>query len=148
MSLEKHRLTYFVSVIAITLLISAGCGEKKSDEQNAETSTEQMQSDNSDLASVDIGLPIYPGAEQDPENPPINTPHMKNLKLLTGDSFDDVVKWYTGKLGEFQVDEQQNGNQALWNMEVDGTVQSATISTIRSPEGKVRITLVKGKLRR
>lgn len=86
MSLEKHRLTYFVSVIAITLLISAGCGEKKADEQNAETSTEQTSNSNSDLASVDIGLPIYPGAEQDPENPPINTPHMKNLKLLTGDS--------------------------------------------------------------
>lgn len=148
MSLKKHLLTYFVSALAIILLISAGCGEKKADEQNSETSTEQSSNISSDVADLDVGLPMYPGAEQDPEQPPINTPHMKNIKILTGDSFDEVVAWYTEKLGEFQIDEQEKGNQALWNKETDGTFQSATISTILSPEGKVTITLVKGNLKR
>lgn len=144
MSLKKYWLTYFVSVFAIILLISAGCGEKKVDEQNAETSTEQSSNISSDVADVDVGLPIYPGSEQDPNHTPINTPHMKNIKILASDSFDEVVACYTEKLGEFQIDEQEKGNQALWNKETDGTFQSATISTILSPEGKVTITLVKG----
>ncbi|NWF90832.1 MAG: hypothetical protein HXY50_15410 [Ignavibacteriaceae bacterium] len=60
---------------------------------------------------------------------------MKNIKLLTSDSFDEVVAWYTEKLGEFQVDNQKKGSQALWRKESDGTIQTATISTILSPAG-------------
>ena len=146
--LLKEKWFFVTFILSISFLILIGCGEKKADEQNAETSTEQSLSGSSDIADVDVGLPIYPGSEQDPENPPIDTPHMKNIKLLTNDSFDEVVAWYTEKLGEFQVDNQDKGSQALWRKESDGTVQTATISTILSPEGKVTITLVKGKLRR
>lgn len=146
MSLEKKWYLNFAAILTFSLFIIIGCGEKESDEQNAETSTEQSSSGSSDIA--DVGLPIYPGSEQDPEQPPIITPHMKNIKLLTDDSFEDVVNWYTEKLGEFQIDNQEKGSQALWRKESDGTVQTATISTILSPEGKTAITLVKGKLRR
>lgn len=148
MSLEKKWYLNFAAIFTFSLLIIIGCGEKKADEQNAEASSEQSSSGTFDVADVDVGLPIYPGSEQDPEQPPIITPHMKNIKLLTDDSFEDVVNWYTEKLGEFQIDNQEKGSQALWRKESDGTVQTATISTILSPEGKTAITLVKGKLRR
>jgi hypothetical protein len=147
MLLEKHRFAGIVSFLLI-IFFSFGCGEKKSDDQNSNGSTEKTSSGTSELASVDVGLPIYPNAEQDPENPPIKTPHMQNLKLLTDDSFEEVVKWYTEKLGKFQINTQKKGSQALWRKEAGGSVQAATISTILAPEGKTAITLVKGNLRR
>lgn len=149
MLLEKHRNISILSVLLISLFISLGCGEKKADEQNTETSTEQSSSGNSDIADIDIGMPIYPDAEQDPEQPPINTPHMKNIKILTDDSFDEVVNWYSKQIGEFDIDHQEKGSQALWNKESDdGMWQAVTISTILAPKGKTAITLVKGQTAR
>ena len=148
MLLEKKWFLSIALIITVSFFILMGCGEKKSDDQNAEVSTEQPSTVASDAAAVDVGLPIYPGAEQDPEQPPINTPHMKNIKLITDDSFDEVVSWYTEKLGEFQIDNQEKGSQALWNKKTDGTFQAATISTILAPAGKTAITLVKGNVRR
>ena len=122
------------------------CSEKKSEEKTAEDMTEQLSNENTEVGSIDIGLPMYPGAEQDPEQPPINTPHMKNIKILTSDSFDEVVAWYSKELGEFDIDHQEKGSQALWNKETDdGIFQAATITTIFAPAGKVAIILVKGK---
>jgi len=43
----------------------------------------------------DLGLPIYPGATKDPEFPPLKTPFMQNLHLLSGDPFDKIVTGYT-----------------------------------------------------
>ncbi|HAB54005.1 MAG TPA: hypothetical protein DCE80_17810 [Ignavibacteriales bacterium] len=71
---------------------------------------------------------------------------MKNIKLLTSDSFEEVVAWYSKELGEFDVDHQEKGSQALWSKETDdGIFQAATITTIFAPAGKVAIILVKGK---
>jgi hypothetical protein len=145
---EKKWLLSVTVILTFGFFIVMSCGEKKTDDQNAEVSTDQPSSGTSDVADVDVGLPIYPGSEQDPQNPPINTPHMKNLKLLTSDSFDEVVAWYSQKLGEFDIDNQDKGSQALWNKKTDDLFQAVTISTINADAGKVVITLVKGKVGR
>ena len=146
MLLEKKWIGSFAAILMMSLFIISGCGEKTSEEKTAEDLTEQSSNENTAVGDIDIGLPMYPGAEQDPEQPPINTPHMKNIKLLTDDSFDEVVAWYSKELGEFDIDHQEKGSQALWNKESDdGLLQAVTISTIFAPAGKVAITMVKGK---
>ena len=147
--LENKCMGSIAAMLVMSLFILSGCGEKKSDEKTAEDLTEQSSNETATVGDIDIGLPIYPGAEQDPEQPPINTPHMKNIKILTGDSFDEVVAWYSKELGEFDIDHQEKGSQAMWNKESDdGMWQAVTISTILAPPGKVAITMVKGKTKR
>ncbi len=149
MLLEKKWFGRIAAILMMSLFIISGCGDKTSEEKTAENLAEQSSNENTAVADIDIGLPMYPSAEQDPEQPPINTPHMKNIKLLTDDSFDDVVAWYSKELGEFDIDHQKKGSQALWNKETDeGIFQAATITTIFAPAGKVAIILVKGKTRR
>ena len=149
MLLENKCMGSIAAILMMSLFIISGCGEKKSDEKTAEDLTEQSSNETATVGDIDIGLPIYPGAEQDPEQPPINTPHMKNIKILTSDSFDEVVAWYSKELGEFDVEHQEKGYQALWSKETDdGIFQAATITTIFAPAGKVAIILVKGKTKR
>lgn len=146
---EKKRIGSIVAILMLSLFLMNGCGEKTSEENTAEDLTEQLSTETTAAGDIDIGLPMYPGAEQDQEQPPINTPHLKNIKLLTSDSFDEVVQWYSKELGEFDIDHQEKGSQALWNKESDdGLWQAVTISTILAPPGKVAITMVKGKTRR
>ena len=146
MLLEKKWIGSIAAILMFGLFLMNGCSEKKVEEKTAEEMTEQSSNENTAVADIDIGLPMYPGAEQDPEQPPINTPHMKNIKLLTSDSFDEVVEWYSQKLGEFDVEHQEKGYQALWSKKTDdGIFQAATITTIFAPAGKVAIILVKGK---
>jgi len=143
---EKKGIGSIAAILMMSLFIINGCGEKKSEVKTADDMNEQLSNETTAAGDIDIGLPMYPGAEQDPEQPPINTPHMKNIKLLTSDSFDEVVEWYSHKLGEFDVEHQEKGYQALWSKETDdGIFQAATISTIFAPTGKVAIILVKGK---
>ena len=72
---------------------------------------------------------------------------MKNLHLLTGDSFEKVVEWYSQKLGKFTIDRQKRGNQALYDKQTkDGEV--TTITTINVPAGQTKIVLMKGKLKK
>ncbi len=146
MLLEKKWIGSIAAILMFGLFLTNGCSEKKSEEKTAEEMTEQSSNETTAVADIDMGLPMYPGAEQDPEQPPINTPHMKNIKLLTSDSFDEVVEWYSKKLGEFDVEHQEKGYQALWSKKTDdGIFQAATITTIFAPAGKVAIILVKGK---
>ncbi|HEY4756801.1 MAG TPA: hypothetical protein VIH28_12140 [Ignavibacteriaceae bacterium] len=146
MLLEKKWIGSIAAILMFGLFLMNGCSEKKSEEKTAEDMTEQLSNENTEVGSIDIGLPMYPGAEQDPEQPPINTPHMKNIKILTSDSFDEVVAWYSKELGEFDIDHQEKGYQALWSKKTDdGIFQAATITTIFAPAGKVAIILVKGK---
>lgn len=146
MLLGKKWIGSFAAILMMSLFIISGCGDKTSEEKTAEDLAEQSSNENTAAADIDIGLPMYPGAEQDPEQPPINTPHMKNIKLLTDDSFDDVVAWYTKELGEFNIDHQKKGSQALWSKETDdGIFQTTTITTMFAPAGKVAIIMVKGK---
>ena len=146
MLLEKRWIGRIAVILMMSLFIISGCGEKTSEEKTAEDLTEQLSNETTAVGDIDIGLPMYPGAEQDPEQPPIITPHMKNIKLLTSDSFDEVVAWYSKELGEFDVEHQEKGYQALWSKETDdGIFQAATITTIFAPAGKVGIILVKGK---
>ena len=146
MLLEKRWIGSLAAIFILSLFLVIGCGEKKSEEKTAEEMTEQWSKENTAIGDIGIGLPMYPGAEQDPEQPPIITPHMKNIKILTGDSFDEVVAWYSKELGEFDIDHQEKGSQAPWNKKSDdGIFQAATITTIFAPAGKVAIILVKGK---
>jgi hypothetical protein len=149
MLLEKRWIGSIAAILMMSLFIIYSCGEKTSEEKTAEKMTEQSSNETTAVGDIDIGLPMYPGAQQDPEQPPIVTPHMKNIKILTSDSFDEVVKWYSKELGEFDIDHQEKGSQALWNKESsDGLWQAVTISTILAPPGKVAITMVKGKTRK
>lgn len=97
----------------------------------------------------DMGLPIYPGAKQDPANPPINAPHMKNLHILSSDPFEKVLDWYSQKLGKFTTDPQKGGIQALWSKKNnDGVVMTVTISNINSPPGQTKITMTKFQMKK
>lgn len=146
---RKQWIGSIAAILMLSLFMMIGCSEKTTEEKNAEDLSKQLPSETTTADNLDIGFPIYPGAEQDTDQPPINTPHMKNIKLLTSDSFEEVVEWYSKELGEFDIDHQEKGSQALWKKKTkDGIFQAATISTILAPSGKVTITLVKGKVGR
>ena len=143
---EKRWIVTIVAVLMLSLFLTNGCGEKKSEEKVTGDIVKKVSNETTPAGDQGIGLPIYPGAKQDPEHPPINTPNFKNIHVLTSDPFDKVVKWYSQKLGEFDVDEtpKKGKTQALWNKETgDGVLRTATISTINTPAGQVSITLVK-----
>ena len=73
----------------------------------------------------------------------------QNLHLLSGDPFSKILAWYTEKLGKFRDASSKKGQQALWNDKTpEGRVRMVTISTIGAPEGKVKITLMTGMLRK
>jgi hypothetical protein len=56
--------------------------------------------------------------------------------------------WYSQKLGEFDIDRQKKGTQALWNKETDdGIFMTVTISNISAPVGQVEITMTKMKVK-
>jgi hypothetical protein len=94
------------------------------------------------------GLQYYPGAKEDPANPAINVPHMQNVHLLTGDSFEKVLTWYTQKIGKFTDASSSKGKQSLWRNEPkEGGFMTVTISTIEVPPGQVRITMTKANLK-
>jgi hypothetical protein len=63
------------------------------------------------------GLHYYPGAKEDPANPAIIAPHMQNVHLLTKDSFEKVLAWYTQKIGKFTDLSSSKGKQATWREE-------------------------------
>ena len=116
---------------------AVGCAASQAENESGALPTQTFKDD---------GFPIYPNATQDPKNPPISTPFMTNIHLLTSDPFDTVVEWYTQKLGSFQVDRQERGSQALWNKKMGGGyVMTATITNILAPPGNVVIVLTKGK---
>ena len=144
MVLQKRWIGVMAALLTLSLLLVSGCGGKKSEEKAAGDATTKESKATAAVGDQGLGLPLYPGATQDPEYPPINAPHMKNLHILTSDPFDKVVEWYSQKLGPFDIDKQQGGSQAMWNKETqDGFFMTATITTILAPPGKVAIVLNK-----
>jgi hypothetical protein len=144
MTSEKKWFGSIVAILSLSLFLLNGCGEKTADKAAGDAAKTETAA----AGDQGIGLPMYPDAKQDPEFPLINTPQMKNIHLLTGDSFDKVVEWYTQKLGAFDVDKQPGGSQALWSKDTDdGFFMTTTISTIKAPAGKVAITMTKGKVK-
>lgn len=143
---KKRWIGIMVALLTLSLFLVYGCGEKKSEEKTDGDVTNQESKATAAVGDLGLGFPIYPGATQDPEYPPINEPQIKNLHVLTSDPFDKVVEWYSQKLGPFDIDNQKEGSQALWNKETpDGFFMTATISTILAPPGKVAIVLNKMK---
>jgi hypothetical protein len=143
---KKGWIGVMAALLALSLLLVNGCGEKKSEEKAAGDATKTESKATAAVGDQGLGLPLYPGATQDPEYPPVNAPHIKNLHILTSDPFETVVEWYSQKLGPFDIDKQQKGSQAMWNKETqDGFFMTATITTILAPPGKVAIVLNKMK---
>lgn len=141
---KKGWIGIMAALLTVSLLLLNGCGEKKPAETAPGDATRTESKATAAVGDQDLGLPVYPGATQDPEYPPINAPHLKNLHILTSDPFDKVVEWYSQKLGPFDIDKQQKGSQAMWNKETpDGFFMTATITTILAPPGKVAIVLNK-----
>ena len=66
MLLEKKWIGSIAAILMMSLFIINGCGEKTSEEKIAEEMTEQSSNETTALADIDMGLPMYPGAEQDP----------------------------------------------------------------------------------
>jgi predicted small lipoprotein YifL len=143
---KKRWIGSIVVILMLSLFLMNGCGEKGSEEKNAEGITKQVSKEATAPGNMDIGLPMYPGAKVNPAYPPISAPHLKNIHILTGDPLEKVVEWYSQKLGKFDVDSQKNGTQALWHKEAsDGFFMTVTISTMTAPAGQVEITMNKMK---
>lgn len=145
MASKKRWTAFVVVVLALSLVVMNGCGEKKSQENVAGDKAAKKSEATAQQATQDEGFPIYPGAVEDPENPPVNAPHMKNIHVVTSDPFDKVVEWYSQKLGPFDVERQEKGSQAMWSKDMGGgVVMTTTISNILAPPGKVAIVLTRG----
>lgn len=143
---EKRWIAMMVAILTLSLLLVNGCGDKKSEEKAAGDVTKKESKATTVAGVQDLGFPIYPGAKQDPESPPVNAPHLKNLHILTSDPFEKVVAWYSQKFGPFDIDKQKGGSQAMWHKETkDGFFMNITITTISAPAGKVVVVLNKMK---
>jgi hypothetical protein len=143
---EKRWILSVMVILILSLFLVNGCGEKGSEENNAEGITKQVSKGAAAPGNMDIGLPMYPDAKVNPAYPPISAPHLKNIHILTSDPLEKVVAWYSGKLGKFDIDRQKNGTQALWHKEAaDGFFMTITISTMTAPAGQVEITMNKMK---
>jgi len=144
MASKKRWIGSFVAIFTLSLFLMNGCGEKRSEEKNGEDITNKVPRKAARTGDLDIGLPIYPGAKQDPAQPSVNAPHMKNIHIFTSDPLEKVVEWYSRKLGEFDIERQTGGTQAMWSKKTpDGIFMTVTISNIFAPPGQVEITMTK-----
>jgi hypothetical protein len=121
--MRRMILAVLLSALVLLLMIAAGCG----DSETIETPGGSVQVDQGDDKIVieegdesatleqpqeapsedDLGAPIYPGAEYDAENSGIVNYSSGDASAFSGtarfvseDSFNTVVDWYRGELGE------------------------------------------------
>ena len=95
----------------------------------------------------DLGAPIYPDAEYVPgsggsgsASGSEGTTTYASGEWTTGDDFDEVVDWYTGKLGAPDMTSSEGGvDTAIW-MQGDMSTDITTVS-VTNEGGEVKITI-------
>lgn len=123
--MRKMTLAIFLSALVFSLMVAAGCGDETSVE-TPQGSVQAEQGNGDDKIVIeegeesatleqleeapsedDLGAPIYPGAEYDAENSGIvnyssgdASAFSGTARFVTTDSFNTVVDWYRGELGE------------------------------------------------
>jgi hypothetical protein len=123
--MRKMILAVMLSVLVLSLMVAAGCGDSETIETPG-GSVQVEQGDGNDKIVIeegdesatleqpqeapsedDLGAPIYPGAEYDAENSGIvnyssgdASAFSGTARFVTADSFNSVVDWYRGELGE------------------------------------------------
>jgi hypothetical protein len=122
--LKKGILAIAMFALALLLVAAVGCGNKTTIQTPQGSAQVEDQGGNSNITinqggesatlgqsqnaptEAELGAPIYPGAEYDAENSGyVNYSNQQGsaitgtAQFLTGDSFSDVVSWYSGKLG-------------------------------------------------
>ncbi len=123
--MRKMILAVMLSFLVLSLMVAAGCGDSETietpggsvqveqgsgddkiviEEGDESATLEQLEEAPSE---EDLGAPIYPGAEFDAENSGIvnyssgdASAFSGTARFVTTDSFNTVVDWYRGELGE------------------------------------------------
>lgn len=151
-----------VFALIIALLLAAGCGNKTTvktpqgsadieegggggkitlNEGGESATLEQSQTAPTE---AELGAPIYPGAEYDAENSGFvdysnqgASSASGTARFLTSDSYNSVVEWYRGKLG----DEGSNVSDiAQWTIG-DVMTGNYTIVQVEQSEPKTKISI-------
>ncbi len=157
--MRKVMVVMALGLLALSVLAALGCGGNKTTittpegkvtvEEGKGTTTiktgegETTWSDKPP-SEQQLGLPIYPGAEYVPGSGGSSTfsgeegaASVASAEFTTGDSFDKVLSWYQGKLGEpFFVTE---GKEATFM--VSENEENVKTVNITAEDGKVKIYL-------
>lgn len=159
-----RKLTIFAAVFALilALLLAAGCGNNttvKTPQGSAQTEegggsgqiTLNQGGESATLGQsqtapteAELGAPIYPGAEYDAENSGfVNYSNQGassvsgTAQFLTSDSYDSIVVWYRGKLGN---EGSNASNIVQWTIG-DVVTGNYTIVQVEQGEPKTKISI-------
>jgi hypothetical protein len=163
-----------LGLLALSLLAAAGCGEKKTTittpegnvtVEEGEGGKVTVQGEGGEVAyewsgkaptEEQLGVPIYPGAQYVPESGGSGSfsddkgaTSIVAADFTTTDSFDKVLAWYTGKLGQPLYVEE--GKEATWmsGMGMDGSgfkAEEGEIITLAIKAGSGKVTISAGRM--
>jgi hypothetical protein len=165
--LRKLLVMGLLAGLMVGLLVLAGCGGNgttvKTPEGEIEVEPDEgratfTEEDGGGSITVEqrvpteeeLGAPIYPGAEleegsavsvtaQDEEGMTAAT----GATFITDDPFQEVVDWYTDRLGTPMYIETGETQEAAWMSGREGAGAEFSMVTVTYEEGETRITIVR-----
>lgn len=169
--MRRAVVLVILGLLALSLLAAVGCGSKKTtittpegkvtveEGEGGKVTLKSEEGDTtyqwSDKAPTEeeLGMPIYPGAQYVAGSGGSGSfageqgaATVVGAEFTTTDSFDKVLAWYTGKLG--QPAYVEDGKEATWMSgmgisESDHKAEEGEIATlsIKAESGKVKISI-------
>lgn len=164
--MKKLLVLSLILGLCVALVAVTGCGKKESSVELPGGEEVQVEEDGGKVTieseegkttyeggekeptEEDLGVPIYPDSDFVPGSGGAATATSEGQTTIyaggqwtTEDDFEDVVDWYSGKLGEPMYTTSEGGtNSAAW-MIGDMEGENVTTVTIEEEAGKVTITI-------
>lgn len=160
--MKKWMIMFLVLGLFMGLLAVAGCGgeaeetssgevtvgeEGESVTMETEEGTVTYEGGEDEPSEEDLGVPIYPGAEYvsgSGGSATATTEEGATLyaggEWITDNGIDEVVDWYTDKLGDPDYTTSEGGQKSVIWMKGD-TSDNITTVTITEEDGEVKITI-------
>jgi hypothetical protein len=145
-----RRIPVFILVVVVfaTFIAAAGCG----DDSTTTVVTPQGEATLSDEppGEAELGVPIYPDAEYVPESGGTMTGSTEEGEFTTAsasfkteDDFEDVVAWYTERLGEPSYLSIEDPKDANWM----NVAESGEVIVVSIDEDEDEVVISIGRMR-
>jgi hypothetical protein len=141
---RKALIAMLALAMVLAILAAAGCG----DDSTTTVVTPEGEATLSDKppGEAELGVPLYPDAEYIPESGGTLTGSTEEGEFATAsasykteDDFEEVVAWYTERLGEPSYMSREDPREANWmNIAESGEV---VVVSIDEDEGEVTISI-------
>lgn len=164
--MKKLLVLSLILGLFVVLVAVAGCGEKKTSIElpggekvkveedggrvtlKGEEGETTYESGEKEPTEKDLGVPIYPDADYVPGSGGTVTATSEGETTVyaggewtTDDDFDEVVDWYSKKMGDPTYTVSEGGTKSAVWMVGDGMEENVTTVTVSEEGGEVTITI-------